>query len=214
MSAAAVGTKTPAATAMAGAKTNNNQLKAACRHGHAAAKLLPPSCLPLQNCRCCHCAAAAAAALPPRFPKRCHRLQSHASTKLPPLPPSWPPPPCCHCHRCRRRHRAATTAAPATLPPPPPSCRRLSLRPCSAAAWPLHPRHCRAASASAAMPFFLHRCCRAAMLPASAALLPPPAHCHCQCHAVVNDATASVLIVVVIAVILAVSVTVAATAFS
>jgi hypothetical protein len=33
MSAAAVVTKTPAATVMAGAKTNNNQLKAACAIG-------------------------------------------------------------------------------------------------------------------------------------------------------------------------------------
>jgi hypothetical protein len=52
------------------------------------------------------------------------------------------------------------------------------------------------------------------MLPASAALLPPPAHCHCQRCAVVNDAIAFVLIVVVIAVMGAISVTVAAAAFS
>jgi hypothetical protein len=44
MSAAAVATKTLMATAMAGAKTNNNQLKAVCRRGQAAVKLLPPSC--------------------------------------------------------------------------------------------------------------------------------------------------------------------------
>jgi hypothetical protein len=43
MSTAAVATKTLVATAMAAAKTNNNQLKAACRRGHAAAKLLPQS---------------------------------------------------------------------------------------------------------------------------------------------------------------------------
>jgi hypothetical protein len=69
MSAAMVGTKTLAATAMEGEKTINNQLKAACLRGHAAAKLplLPPNCSQLQNCRCCCCAAAVAAAavLPP-----------------------------------------------------------------------------------------------------------------------------------------------------
>jgi hypothetical protein len=52
------------------------------------------------------------------------------------------------------------------------------------------------------------------MLPASAALLPPPARCHRQCRAAVNDAVAFVFIVVVIAVIVAVSITVAAAAFS
>jgi hypothetical protein len=44
MSVAAVATKTPAAMVMVGAKTKINQLKAACHRGHAAAKLLPPSC--------------------------------------------------------------------------------------------------------------------------------------------------------------------------
>jgi hypothetical protein len=36
--------KTPAATVMVGATTNNNQPKATCRRCHAAPKLLPPSC--------------------------------------------------------------------------------------------------------------------------------------------------------------------------
>jgi hypothetical protein len=64
MSAATVATKTLVATAMTGAKTNNNQLKAACHCGHAAAKLLPPSCRRRRQAAC-HCrTAAATAALP------------------------------------------------------------------------------------------------------------------------------------------------------
>jgi hypothetical protein len=103
---------------------------------HATAKLpLPPL-----RCRCCRCAATAAAVLPPCFPKRCHRRQSRASAKLPPLPPSFPPPPCCCCRHCRRC--AATTAAKrrtaAKLPPLPPSCRCCCL-PCRTSPRPFQP---------------------------------------------------------------------------
>jgi hypothetical protein len=51
-------------------------------------------------------------------------------------------------------------------------------------------------------------------LPASAALLPPPARCYRRRRAAVNNAVAFVFIVIVVAVIVAVSVTVAATALS
>jgi hypothetical protein len=61
--------KTPAATAMAGAKTNNNQLKAACRRGHAAAKLLPPSCC--------------------RRRQAAHHCRTAAAATVLPLPPIW-----------------------------------------------------------------------------------------------------------------------------
>ena len=73
--------------------------------------LAPPALPSLAGCRCRRCAAVAAAALPPRFPKRCHRVQSCASAKLPPPPPCWPPPPRCCCHRHRHRRCAATAPA-------------------------------------------------------------------------------------------------------
>jgi hypothetical protein len=111
MSAIAVATKTPAATAMAGAKTNNNKLKAAYHCSHAATKLLPPSCH--RHCQAArHCRAAAAVAalllLPPRC---CHASQSTATNSKVTLLPSF-------CLRCRTP--AATTAAvlPRCLPPP------------------------------------------------------------------------------------------------
>jgi hypothetical protein len=127
MSAAAVATKTPAATAMAGAKANNNQLKAACCRGHAAPKLLLPSCH-------CHCqaahhrrAATAAAALLLLPPRCCRASQSAATNSEVMLPPSC-------CLRCRAA--AATAAAvPPHCPPLPRFC------------------HCRlAATANATLP--------------------------------------------------------------
>ncbi len=104
MSAAVVATKTPVATAMAGAKTNNNQLKSACRLGFSATKLLPPSChRRCQAARHC-CTAAAAVALPLPMP-RCRRT----SQALPPTPKLY--------------FRQAATSATALPPPPPPPCR-------------------------------------------------------------------------------------------
>ncbi len=131
MSAAAVATKTPAATAMAGAKTNNNQLKAACHSSHATAKLLPPSC----HHRCqaaCYCrAAAAAAALPLPLLRCCHASQSAAADSKVALPPSCclhccaatsaatqPPPPLLPCRRATRLRCAFATAGPLPLPMP------------------------------------------------------------------------------------------------
>jgi hypothetical protein len=52
------------------------------------------------------------------------------------------------------------------------------------------------------------------VLPASAALLLPPARCHYQRCAAVNDAVAFIFIVIDVAVIVAVSITIAAVAFS
>jgi hypothetical protein len=139
MSAAAVATKTPAATAMAGAKTNNNQLKAACRPGHAAAKLLPPSCH--RRCQAAphRRATAAVAALPlPPLRLRCHRCAAAALPKalLPTLKLRFP--------------QAAASAA-ALPPPPPPPCRRAA-------------RLCRAFAAAGPLPLpTLHchqQCCR------------------------------------------------------
>ncbi len=135
MSAAAVAMKIPAATAMAGAKTNNNQLKAACRCSHAAAKLLPQSCRrrcqAARHCRtaaataalplpppwqCCHQAVAAAAALLPSCHRRCQaacRSQAAAATAAAALPPS-----------CCRQAATAVAKLPATaeLPLPPLHC--------------------------------------------------------------------------------------------
>ncbi len=84
MSATAVEMKTPAATVMVGAKTNNNQLKAVCRCGHTAAKLLPPS-YHRRRQAACHCrTAAAAAALPLPPPWQCCRQAAAAADALPP----------------------------------------------------------------------------------------------------------------------------------
>ncbi len=98
-------------------------------------------------------------------PKRCRRLQSRASAKLPPPPPRWPPPPRYHCRHCRHRRRAATATAPAMLLPPLPSSRRRRLRPRSAAAPLPRRRRCRAAAASTV-----------ALPP------PPPPPCHHAAH--------------------------------
>jgi hypothetical protein len=91
-------------TAMAGAKTNNNQLKAACRRGHAAAKLLLPSCrqaahhcrtaAATTDCRCRNNDSVAARLLPLR--PRCHQAAA-ATAKMPALAELLPLPP-------RRRH--------------------------------------------------------------------------------------------------------------
>jgi hypothetical protein len=51
-------------------------------------------------------------------------------------------------------------------------------------------------------------------LPASVALLLPPARCHRQCRAAINDAVAFVFVVVIVAVIVTILVTVATAAFS
>jgi hypothetical protein len=166
MSAAAVAMKTLTATAMAGAKTNNNQLNAACRRGHAAAKLLPPSCR--RRCQAArHCrTATATAALPLRC--RCRRRAVAVLPKVLPLtlPPCFcqaaasavklaaattlplpPPPPLLRCHRHGTLRTAATTAKlPALSPPTPIHCR-------TAAAPPplLHCRrlHCHTAAVTA-----------------------------------------------------------------
>ena len=80
---------------MAGAKRNNNQLKAACRRCHAAAKLPPLR----PQCRRASAAAAklpAAAELPPLPLRcRCHRCGRAAAKLL--LPPSYR-----RCHHCGR----------------------------------------------------------------------------------------------------------------
>jgi hypothetical protein len=128
MSAAVVATKTPAATAMAGEKINNNQLKAACRRGHAAAKLLPPSC----HCHCqafCHCRAAAAGAallpcfskaLPPTPKLRFCQVAASAAALLPPL--------LLPCHRAAHLH--CIFAATGPLPLPMPRCHQQHRRLC------------------------------------------------------------------------------------
>ncbi len=166
-----------------------------CRHcrctaATTATAALPPSCchqaatavvklpttaellLPLLRCHC-RCA------LPPRFLKRCRRLQSRASAKLTPLPPCWPPPPCCHCCHCCHRCCAAMPAAPATLPPPLLSSHCHCLQPCSAAAPPPHCRHlCAAAASTTAAAAMRHaaRLCRAFAI---AGQLPLPTLCCC-----------------------------------
>jgi hypothetical protein len=142
---------------MAGAKTNNNQLKTACRHGHAAAKLLPPSvaaaaklpataelplvllrchCLPPWKC-CCQ-AASTAAALPPSCRRRCQAArhsQAAATAAVLPLPPPWLR--CC---------QAAAAMLPPLLPsclPPQSCCCRCCAAAAAAALPPRFPKHCR-----------------------------------------------------------------------
>ncbi len=200
MSAAAVATKTPAATVMAGEKTNNNQLKAACRRGHAATKLLPPSCrrcrqaarhcrtaaaataLPLLPLRqCCHQAASAPALLPPSCHRRCqaaHHRRAAAATAALPLPPLR----CCCCRR-------AAAALPKALPPPPKlRFRQATISAAKLAATaklpPLLPPtllRCRTAAAPPQLPRCRRLRCYAAAATTTAVLPccpPPPCFCH------------------------------------
>jgi hypothetical protein len=169
MSAIAVEMKTPAATAMAGAKTNNNLQKAACPHGHAAPKLLPPSCH--RHCQAArHCRTAAAiAALPLPLPWQCCRQATAAAAMLLPscavaakllvavkLPLLLLR---CHCYR-----RGCTTA-------------KLLLPSCCCC--PQAACHFRTAAAAAALPLRQQwQCCRQAA--AAAAALPPSCCHHCQ----------------------------------